>query len=378
VQHLPDFISGRLLSERFFTRAVAPILARHFPDMRCAAGRLGTGSEILGFDTPQSRDHDWGPQVTLFVDEVQFSTNLQVHIRDIMANELPFEIDGYPTHFATPEVDGGRLTATDRRPISHKVRATTARSFFLDYLGIDPLLTRDLTPTEWLAIPEQHLRTVTRGPVFHDDLGELERARARLAWYPRDVWVYLLAAQWRRIEQEEAFVGRCGDVGDELGSRVVAARLVREVMHLCFLMERQYAPYSKWFGSAFAQLACAPQLQPILSKVLGATTWREREAQLAAAYTLVATMHNALQLTEPLPAEVSSFHNRPYQVIHADRFWKALTARITDAEVRRLPRAVGSTSQWLDSTDAQWKHWYGPLRRLYLEVAELEQLWTKC
>jgi hypothetical protein len=375
VPQLPDFIPGRLLSERFFIRAVAPILERQFPTLRYAAGRLGTGSEVLGFDTPQSRDHDWGPQVMLFIDDDQFSDDLQAHIREVMAHELPFEIDGYPTHFESPELDGGRMAPTNQRPITHKVCVTTARSFFLGYLGLDPLLSRDLTPAEWLAIPEQHLRTVTHGPVFWDDLGELARVRTRLHWYPRDLWLYVLAAQWRRIEQEQAFVGRCGEVGDELGSRIVAARLVRELMHLCLLMERQYSPYSKWFGSAFARLGCGPKLQPVLGNVLAARTWRERETQLAAGYAVVATMHNALELTEPLPVEVSSFHNRPYLVIHGDRFHKALMERITDPEVKRLPRAVGSTSQWVDSTDAQWTHWYGPLRRVYGEVAGLERLW---
>ena len=52
----------------------------------------------------------------------------------------------------------------------------------------------------------------------------------KLNYYPRDVWLYMLAAQWKRISQEEAFVGRAGDTGDELGSQVVAARMVREII----------------------------------------------------------------------------------------------------------------------------------------------------
>ena len=62
------------------------------------------------------------------------------------------------------------------------------------------------------------------------------------------MWRYVLACQWKRISQEEAFVGRCGEVGDELGSAVVAARLIRDVMRLVLLIERRYPPYSKWLG----------------------------------------------------------------------------------------------------------------------------------
>jgi hypothetical protein len=45
--------------------------------------------------------------------------------------------------------------------------------------------------------------------VFGDNgTGELTRLRAVLHWYPDDIWRYRLRAQWRRIEQEEAFRGR--------------------------------------------------------------------------------------------------------------------------------------------------------------------------
>lgn len=38
-------------------------------------------------------------------------------------------------------------------------------------------------------------------------------------------------------------------------------------MRLCFLMEKQYAPYPKWFGTAFAQLDCAERLLPVFEEV---------------------------------------------------------------------------------------------------------------
>ena len=80
-----------------------------------------------------------------------------------------------------------------------------------------------LTAVDWLLMPQQKLLEVTAGRVFHDGLGELEPVRAKLAYYPPDVWRYLLAAQWQRISQQEAFVGRAGEVGDDAGSALVAA-----------------------------------------------------------------------------------------------------------------------------------------------------------
>ena len=102
-------------------------------------------------------------------------------------------------------------------------------------------------------------------------------------------------------------MGRCGDVGDELGSRVVAARLVHDLMLLCFLHERVYAPYSKWFGTAFSRLRCAERLGPVLQAALEGGTWRERETHLSLAYTLVAEAHNALAISKPLSVEVRPF-----------------------------------------------------------------------
>ena len=357
--HAHPFMHGLELSQLFYTEAVAPILAARFVGLVHSAGLLGTGSEVLGFDTPRSTDHWWGPRVTLFLRGEEFTSMLADQIRDVMAAELPFEVHGFATHMREVDRATGSvfMERTNQRPINHLVEVTSAPRFFAGYLGVDPLAA-PLAPADWLPISEQHLRTVASGGVWHDGTGDLERARGILRWYPHDVWLYLLAAQWRRIEQEEAFPGRCAEVDDELGSRVVAGRLVREVMHLAFLLEREYLPYSKWLGTAFARLRCAPVLQPALLAALAATDWSTRERHLSAVYETAVGMHNALGLAEPLPERVSPFYGRPFQVIHGDRFAAALHAAIQDESVKRLPRWLGNTTQWADSTDvlsnAQW------------------------
>ena len=146
---------------------------------------------------------------------------------------------------------------------------------------------------------EQRLLTFTSGALFHDDDGRLTALRARLAAPPLDVRLYKLACQWRRIGEEQAFVGRTGSTGDEIGSRVIAARLVRDLMRMGFLIEDRYAPYPKWFGRAFAALANAPygRCRPMLERALAAKRLEEaHRAALAEAYLALATLHKARDL----------------------------------------------------------------------------------
>jgi uncharacterized protein DUF4037 len=228
--------------------------------------------------------------------------------------------------------------------------------------------TRELTPADWLTFPSQALLSLTAGAVHHDGTGELGALRERLAWYPRDVWIYLLAAGWQRISQEEHLMQRAGFAGDELGSALIGSRLVRDVMSLCFLMERRYAPYPKWFGTAFARLACAAGLTPTLRRAQLAAGWREREAALCDAYETVARMHNGLGVTEELPAHVSPFFDRPFRVIHGERFAQALKAQIADPAVRTIAKRhlIGGIDQLSDSTDLRaGADWLEPLRPLY-------------
>ena len=342
------FIKGLKLSEIFYEEAVKPILAARFPRLTYSAGRLDGGSDVLGFDTPQSMDHDWGPKLTLFLAEADYQT-CKDEIDHVLRQELPYEIHGYSTNFAYHDDGTTWMHAINTGPVNHNIKIDTVRAFFEDYLRFTPQ--QNLRPADWLTFPEQRLRTITSGRVFYDGLGELGPIRAKLHYYPHQVWLYLLATQWQRLSQEEPFVGRCGQAGDDLGSAVVAARLVRDVMKLCFLQERQYVPYTKWFGTAFAQLACAAELTPLLTQVLRAVSWQEREKHLTPAYEFVARMHNGLGITDPLPAQVSHFHERPFLVIQAGNFAEAIRATITDTEMLALPEHVGAIDQFVDSTD---------------------------
>jgi Domain of unknown function (DUF4037) len=348
------FISGLQLTAAFCKAAVAPVMHTHFPDVQYAAARIGPGSDVLGFDDVRSTDHFWGPLLHLFLREEDYP-HWADQINRTLAAELPLEVLGFPTNFRPFDDEEahlghlGHLQAVASPPINHGVMLATVPRYFRAYLDVDPLQT--LEPIEWLVMSEQHLLMLTAGAVFLDAPGQLTRARTALAYYPHDVWLYLLAAQWARIGQYEAFVGRAGEVGDELGSRLIYARFVHDIMHLAFLLERTYAPYAKWLGTAFQRLQCASELAPHLAGALAANDWRTRERHLVNAYEVVARLQNDLGVTERVPQTGASFHGRPFLVIHADRFARAAEQAIRHPVLRGLPPRIGSVSQWVDATD---------------------------
>ena len=95
-------------------------------------------------------------------------------------------------------------------------RGAHGGGFFLPRTGLD--IGVDPEPTDRLVVPQQKLLELTAGRVYHDGLGELGKARAKLAYYPRDAWLYLLAAQWRRVgatEEESRVMGTPGEPQDQ-------------------------------------------------------------------------------------------------------------------------------------------------------------------
>jgi hypothetical protein len=347
------FIPGRELSRLFYQEAVMPILDETFPELRYAAALIGAGSEVLGFDTEMSSDHHWGPRVQLFLGEDDLAVFGPI-IRLTLAHMLPTAFRGYSTNFSLPDPeDNGtqRLEEISEGPVNHRVELFTLRAYCLDYLGIEH--DAEFSPAIWLTMPGQKLLTITAGAIFRDDSNELATLQDRLAYYPHDIWLAMLAAGWSRVGQEEAFMGRTGVVGDELGSRLIAGRLVHDLMNLCFLMDRQYPPFSKWFGAAFQELSCAGRLTPLFQAVFDARSWQEREGPLVEAYEIVAGKHNELAITESLPDRTALFHGRPFRVIHGDKFATAIKAQIVDADVKRITTMtdIGAVEQFSSSTD---------------------------
>jgi len=324
--------SGLGLARRYYEEVVAPLLAARWPGLPYACARLGSGSDVVALDDAVSRDHDWGLRLTLLVDRNHVDA-----IRQHLEQALPQTYRGWPTRFGT----------TWDPVVHHRVEVATAEDFVASRLGVT--VDRQWDALDWLGLTGQSLLEVTAGEVFADSLGAVSEIRSLLAWYPADVWRYVVATDWHRIGQELPFVGRAGSRGDDLGSRVLTAHLVRVAMHLGFMLERRWPPYSKWLGTMFAALPESGAVAPALQAALASVTWQERQAALIEALVTL----NEVQRSGGLPAENEvwePFYDRRFASVRAG-VAGSLLADVTDPLVASLPTGVGSIEQWVDNVD---------------------------
>lgn len=343
---MAEFIKGLDLCESFYFDIVKPLLDKNYPNLKYSAGLLGYGSDVLGYDDAVSTDHMWGPRLYLFLEKDSLDRDRE-SLTELFSDKFPYEYKGYPTHYTKPDPnDNGvrRLERIDAGRVDPLMFYHTVEGYFKEYLGAD--IYAEPSEIDWLTFSEHRLLAITSGSVFRDDLG-LESVRSRFEYYPGDVRLFMAASLWSMIGEEEAFVGRCGDIGDERGSRLIAARIVQRIMRLAFLTERKYAPYPKWFGSAFTELPIAGKLAPMLDEVLRAAGWKAREDALFKAYELLIERFGDFGVTLPEEAKPGSYFGRKYRVIHADVIAAGFAGSIKSPSLKKLPLA-GSVSQFTD------------------------------
>ena len=137
VNAMPEFIPGLQLNEAFYWQAVRPILDRHFPALPHSAALIGSGSDVTGFDTAVSRDHEWGPRLNLFLAPNDFeATRPAVH--EALRQELPVQFMGYSTHFSRPDPGDGGVRVREEiahGPVEHHIYCYNCNKFISIRIG---------------------------------------------------------------------------------------------------------------------------------------------------------------------------------------------------------------------------------------------------
>ena len=159
-------VRGGDLAEAYWTDVVRPLLHEHLRDVPHASGQLGGGSEVLGLDDDMSRDHDWGPRLTLLVPADHIAP-----VHEALAG-LRAYYRGLPTRFAT----------TSDPLVVHRIEIADPDRFIFERLGVDPNGPWD--PLDWLSMTGQSVLELRAGRLFVDTDGTITRIREMLTWYP--------------------------------------------------------------------------------------------------------------------------------------------------------------------------------------------------
>jgi hypothetical protein len=131
-------MNGAELARGFWADMVAPLIAEELSRLAYAAGRLGSGSDVLGLDDAISRDHDWGCRLTILVDARD--RDVVPELSGLLDQGLPERYHGRPVRFRT----------TWDPVSSHRVDVATVGDFAASRLGV---LLAEITDPEVAALP---------------------------------------------------------------------------------------------------------------------------------------------------------------------------------------------------------------------------------
>ena len=234
-----------------------------------------------------------------------------------------------------------------RRP-GHPPRARASpRGLASDRLGFDP---RDgVTVVDWLATPQQLLLETTAGIVHHDERGELAALRAHSPGIRPTCGSGCSRRQWRRIDQEEPFVGRAAEVGTR-SARPSWLRASSATSSGSASCSSGSTPVRQVAGNEVSRARRPRPTRRRLLHVLSATDYTTREDALVRTLQAAAALRNERGATRPVDESVGRFHGRPFKVLGSGRFVDACLERVTDPRLAALP-LVGGIDQLADSAD---------------------------
>lgn len=242
-----------------------------FPSLskRVAVGRI-FGSDVIGADDEISRDHNWGPQFTLFLSAEDYSKHGEA-LSKSMNSAAPNPWNGF-------RLDG----AGDK-----SVNVESIPKWIKTWLGFSELPSQD---ADWKIVVKDRIAGGTNkaresilyflkhGAIWFDGSGEFSIWRKALTRYPQRVWHSRLAEEVFRVWQygEYNFVQRVAKRKDPLIISVCLGEFIVGVMRLLLLLNRDYTPYWKWLAHEFRKLEEAPHYALSLENLIAASIIEEK------------------------------------------------------------------------------------------------------
>lgn len=259
-------IKGLEIARDFFLNWGVPFLDENFPELlgRISAGRFA-GSDVLGADDDISRDHNWGPQFSLFLSNDDFE-RFAKHLLDTMNDNAPATWQGY---WVAGAGDKNVLVENVPQWVESSIGFTALPQSDEDWNII--VKHRQFGGT--VEARESALYYLKNGALWLDNNAEFARWRDTLNKYPDSVWYARLAEEAFRIWQygQYNFVQRISKRDDPLAIAVCLGEFTKGVMRMMLLLYRNYTPYWKWLAHEFRKLDQSSHYAPLLETLLKST-----------------------------------------------------------------------------------------------------------
>lgn len=363
-------MKGLDLSEEFYQEIVRPIVAKHFPQLldKHAAGLIGYGSDVLGYDDELSRDHEWGARCHIWLLDSDYE-EYAARLNQAFDEEVPIIFQGYPARFSVDESHEVLVPYNGESNIHHIAITSVSRHMRIQ-LGLH---TSQLAICDWLVLPEQKLMEWTRGRIFTDPVGEITEVRRILSYLPDEVWRYKLKYAWSAFRHLNV-AGLAALRGESLSARLLINRMVEKAIQLVFLYNKRYRPGTyKWVSKELAQISpLANELIERLEGILMEPCVTRAVEQIEGVLTILVQQHNDMKLTETIELEPPNFFARSLQSYSYISIEDALFATLPE-ELQHL-EIPGSLDQFVTSEHLLiWADHYSKFKPIYSAKSDIER-----
>ncbi len=242
-------IHGMQVATDFFNNIGYPSFKEHFPELvnEVSFGLIGRGSECSGYDDDLSRDHDFGCDFCIFVDDA-----LSDHFEaiDRWYQTLPDSYRGFEKQVQGIEKRRGAIRSLD---------------FYLQYLPCIP--SQDI---HWLSLDETALNTVTNGRLFNQSETVFTSIRSLLQdYYPRDIWIKKIIGCAARLTQSGQYnYARLMRRKDSFGASLALSGFIEQAIAMLYLLNRRYRPFYKWISRDMKTLSVLPDVGEMIQKLI--------------------------------------------------------------------------------------------------------------
>ena len=303
-------MKGLEIAQDFYSHWGKAQLANSFPDLagKVAVGKI-FGSDALGADDDVSKDHDWGPQFTIFLsgaDHNKYGEDLAA----LMNEAAPNTWNGY------------RLAGAGDK----SVKVESVPNWIETWIGFTEKPTQD---EDWKFIVrkgrdggtnrtrESILYFLRHGTLWEDGSGEMSGWREALHYYPAGIWNLRLAEELFLVfhHGEYNFVQRVARRNDPLTTAVCIGEFVSSVMRTLLLLSRDYTPYWKLLAHEFRKLDEAQFYAPLLEELVNANSI---ERQIEIVLKVCGELHQAMLRNGIITGENDNQHLLPLLNAHLE------------------------------------------------------------